>query len=188
MALYYDDVNRPVTGDRPVFADREAGQPLTKEQLVKNFPKMFADGVGKLHHIRLDPSVDPVQHAPRRVQVALRSKLQGTLEDMAQQYVLAPVTEPTPWISSMVVVSKRNGKLRMSLDDRKDLNVEVDFGTFAWIMLTTFNTPFGRFRWKRMPFVGMSCAPEVFQRKTHELIVGIAGVEVVSDDFCSDWM
>ena len=74
--------------------------------------------------IRLDPSVDPVQHAPRRVQVAVRSKLQSTLEDMVQQDVLPPVTEPTPWISSMVVVSKRNGKLRICLDP-KDLNVAV---------------------------------------------------------------
>ena len=75
-------------------------------------------GVGKLdgeHHIHLDPSVDPVQHAPRRVQEALRSKLQSTLEDMVQQDVLAPVTL---WISSMVAVPKRNGKLRICLDPK----------------------------------------------------------------------
>ena len=35
--------------------------------------------------------------------------------------------------------------------------------------LTTFHTPFGRYRWKRLPF-GISSAPEVFQRKMHELI------------------
>ena len=104
-----DDVNRPVAGDRRVFAGTEAGQPLTKEQLVKNFPSVFADVIGKLdgkHHIRLDPSVNNVQHVPRRVQVALRSKLQSTLEDLVQQDVLAPVT---PWMSSVVVVPKRNG-------------------------------------------------------------------------------
>lgn len=28
--------------------------------------------------------------------------------------------------------------------------------------LTTFHTPFGRYRWRRMPF-GISSAPEVFQ-------------------------
>ena len=48
--------------------------------------------------------------------------------------------------------------------------------------LTTFQTPFGRFRWKRMPF-GISSAPEVFQRRMHELIEGLQGVEVVADDF-----
>ena len=33
-----------------------------------------------------------------------------------------------------------------------------------------------------MPF-GISSAPEVFQRKMHELIEGLQGVEVVADDF-----
>ena len=33
-----------------------------------------------------------------------------------------------------------------------------------------------------MPF-GISSAPEVFQRKMHELIEGLAGIEVVADDF-----
>ena len=48
--------------------------------------------------------------------------------------------------------------------------------------LTTFNTPFGRYKWKRLPF-GICSAPEVFQRKMHELIEGLKGVEVVADDF-----
>ena len=48
--------------------------------------------------------------------------------------------------------------------------------------LTTFNTPFGRYRWKRMPF-GIKSAPEIFQRKMHELIEGLTGVEVIADDF-----
>ena len=33
-----------------------------------------------------------------------------------------------------------------------------------------------------MPF-GISCAPEVFQQKMHELVEGIAGVKVVADNF-----
>ena len=101
-----DDVNRPVTGDRPMFAVRDADDPLTKEQLVSRFPNLFADGIGKLdgnYHIRLDPGVDPVQHAPRRVPVALRSKLQTTLNEMVEQDVLAPVTTPTPGISSIII-------------------------------------------------------------------------------------
>ena len=48
--------------------------------------------------------------------------------------------------------------------------------------LTTFHTPFGRYRWRRMPF-GISSAPEVFQRRMHELIEGLQCVEVVADDF-----
>ena len=48
--------------------------------------------------------------------------------------------------------------------------------------LTTFNTPFGRYRWRRMPF-GIKSAPEIFQRKMHELIEGLNGLEVIADDF-----
>ncbi len=46
----------------------------------------------------------------------------------------------------------------------------------------SFHTPFGRYRWKRMPF-GISSAPEVFQRRVHELIEGLQGLEVIIDDF-----
>ena len=48
--------------------------------------------------------------------------------------------------------------------------------------LTTFNTPFGRYRWKRMPF-GIKSAPEIWQRKIREHIEGLKGVEVIADDF-----
>ena len=48
--------------------------------------------------------------------------------------------------------------------------------------LTTFNTPFGRYRWRRLPF-SVSSAPEVFQRKMHELVEGMTGIEIEADDF-----
>ena len=48
--------------------------------------------------------------------------------------------------------------------------------------LTTFNTPCGRYRWKRMPFC-LCSTPEVFSAKTDELIDGMTNVEVIADDF-----
>ena len=47
--------------------------------------------------------------------------------------------------------------------------------------LCTFNTPFDRYRFKRMPF-GISSAPEVFQKKNEALFGDIDGVEVIFDD------
>lgn len=47
--------------------------------------------------------------------------------------------------------------------------------------LTTFWTPFGRYRWLRLPF-GISPAPELFQQKQHEILQGLDGVEVIADD------
>lgn len=47
--------------------------------------------------------------------------------------------------------------------------------------LTTFWTPFGRYRWLRMPF-GISSAPEEYQRRQHEAVEGLKGVEAIVDD------
>ena len=49
-------------------------------------------------------------------------------------------------------------------------------------MITTFNTPFGWYRWKRLPF-RISSAPEVFQRRMHQLVEGLSCVEVIADSF-----
>ena len=47
--------------------------------------------------------------------------------------------------------------------------------------LTTFNTPLGRMKWKRMPF-GISVAPEEFQRRIDENLEGLEGVKAIADD------
>ena len=47
--------------------------------------------------------------------------------------------------------------------------------------LTTFWTPFGRYRYLRMPF-GISSAPEEFQRRMHLIVEGLPGVAVIADD------
>jgi len=63
------------------------------------------------YHIRLRPDAVPIQQSPRRVPAALRERLQGTLEDLVKQQIIAPVTEPTPWINSMVVVPKKKWQM-----------------------------------------------------------------------------
>ena len=47
--------------------------------------------------------------------------------------------------------------------------------------LTTFWTPFGRYRWLSMPF-GIATAPEEFQRRQHELLEGLQGIYNIADD------
>ena len=54
----------------------------------------------------------------------MRDALKGTLDDLVQQDIIAPVQQPTPWVSSMVVVPKKDGKLRICLDPR-DLNKAI---------------------------------------------------------------
>jgi len=213
-----DQLHKPSTKNAEVYVvgDRNCS-PITKEQLIQKYPSVFADRVGLLegeYSIHLDSQAKPVQHAPRRVPVAHRENLQKTLDDLVKQEVLAPVTRPTEWVSSMVAVPKSDGRMCTCLDP-KELNEAIqreyyqlptieevatclhgaklfsvlDAGNGFWHIkleeessyLTTFNTPFGRYRWRRMPF-GISSAPEVFQRRMREVVEGLKGVKVVADD------
>ena len=140
--------------------------------------------------------------------------VKSELDAMVEKQVIVPVTEPTPWVSSMVVVQKKNNKLRIYLDPR-DLNRAImrshyplptieqvatrlnkakiftvlDAKTVFWQVrldqnssyLTTFNTPFGRYWWMRMPF-GICSAPEVWQQWMNQLNEGLPGIEVIADD------
>ena len=66
------------------------------------------------------------------------------------------------------VVDAKNGFWQVQLDDESSY-------------LTTFGTPWGRFRWLRMPF-GISPAPEEFQRRLDEALEGLEGTKAVHDD------
>ena len=45
----------------------------------------------------------------------------------------------------------------------------------------TFNTPFGRYRFLRMPF-GIRSASEVLQKRVYKVFGDMQGVEVIADD------
>ena len=66
------------------------------------------------------------------------------------------------------VVDAKNGFWHVELDDESSY-------------LTTFNTPFGRCRWLRMPF-GISSAPEEYQRRQDQTVEGLPGVRSIIDD------
>ena len=48
-------------------------------------------------------------------------------------------------------------------------------------MLSTMHTPWGRYRWTRLPF-GISSAPEEFQRRIHDVLCGMDGIINIADD------
>ena len=180
-----DQINKPDTRGAPVYAVEEPG-PLSTDQLVAKHPHVIGPGVGRLegkYCIILDETVQPVQHLPHRVPVPLRCALRDALDDLVQQGILARIQQPTSWVSSMVVVTKKDGKPQICLDP-KDLNhyplpttedvATCLHGAEAFTVLdarkglwhveleeessffTTFNTPFGRYCWKHMPF-GNTC-------------------------------
>ena len=47
--------------------------------------------------------------------------------------------------------------------------------------LTTFNSPYGRYRFKRMPF-GLKMSQDIFQARLDQLVEGLPGVVAIADD------
>ena len=72
------------------------------------------------------------------------------------------------------------GKKVFSTLDLKDGYWQIELDEQS-SLLCTFNTPFGRFRFTRMPF-GLNSASEVFQKKNEEVFAGIDGVHIMADD------
>ena len=57
-------------------------------------------------------------------------------------------------------------------------NVELDEPSSY---LTTFNSPFGRYRFRRMPF-GLRMAQDVFLNRINQLLAGCPGDTGIADD------
>ena len=96
--------------------------PLSKEQIFTEFPEVF-HGTGKFegkYHLVVDEGVEPVVHPPRKVPVALKPLLKKEPSRLEAMNIIAPVSEPTPWVSSCLMVVKPN-KVRICIDP-KDLN------------------------------------------------------------------
>lgn len=164
--------------------------------------------------LKLKPDFEPVIDPPRKLPFKLYSRVKAELDRMERDGVVEKVTEPTEWVSSMVVTERRSGALRICLDP-KNLNKNLmrshyqlptfseirselsgstvystlDANSGFWIIpvdeksskLLTFNTPFGRFRFKRLPF-GISVAPEIFHRTMMESFGDLPGVKIFLDD------
>lgn len=86
-------------------------------------------------------------------------------------YHLPVIEDVLPELSKAKVFSKldlSNGYWHCILDEDSS-------------MLTSFATPFGRFRWMRLPF-GLKVSSEIFQRKLCECLEGLEGIACVADD------
>ena len=187
-----------------------------KQNIADEYPDVFK-GLGCLpgkHHIEVKENAQPVKNACRKVPFPIRDKLKAQLDKMENDRVIESVDEPTEWVSSLVVVMKKNGQLRVCLDPRNlnkvikrehyklpsrdEITAEfanakyfskLDASSGFWQIeldeessrLCTFITPFGRYKFLRLPF-GICSAPEVFHKIIHNLFVGIPGVNTMMDD------
>ena len=189
---------------------------LSVQDITAKFKDVF-EGYGKLAgelHLVTDPSVQPVRMPLRKLPIPIRERVKVELDQMVKNGIITPVTEPSEWISALLVVAKSNGNIRICIDPKplnkallrnhylmptiddilpqlKDAKVfsTCDARHGFWHVcldeqsskLTTFETPFGRFRWLRMPF-GINVAPEEFQRRLHDALQGLDGIACIADD------
>ena len=118
--------NIPVKGKSPEFSKSPHLGKLTKEYVLGHYKDVFKAGKGKPlgapMHIEMDPNIRPV-HAPRRrIPVARVQRVNEALERLCEDGVIAPVTQPTDWLSNMLIKEKPNGNLRICIDPSQTIN------------------------------------------------------------------
>ena len=190
--------------------------PWSLDAIKQEYADIFT-GYGKFKgklHLHMDPTVAPVKMPLRRLPIAIKDKVKAELDELTRNDIIAPVNEPSEWISALLVVAKPNG-VRICIDPKLTLNKallrnhhlmptlddilpdltkakcfsSVDAAHAFWHVelddessrLTVFETPFGRYRWKRLCF-GISVAPEEFQSRLQSELAGLNGIKIIADD------
>ena len=169
------------------------GKLLTKEDMFKKYSEVFT-GLGHLegqYHTELDSNITPVIHPPRKFaylterkleqnnviakvdkatswvnSLVVREEVDGTLRVCLDPHDLnrAIKREHFRIATAGEVSRKLSGKKVFSILDEKDGFWHIELDEPSSYELCTFNSPFGRYRFLRMPF-GISSAPEVFQKR-----------------------
>lgn len=198
------------------FPPLEENVPRLEEWLLCHFSGSTFDTnrsplrvmAGEPHVIHLLPEAKPYAcHTPASVPRHWEAEVKRQLDEDVKMGVLEPVPvgEATEWCARMVVVAKKSGQPRRTIDFQK-LNAACrrethhtstpfdmvsgiprhSFKTTAdahWGFhqvelheksrrLTTFITPWGRFRYRRTP-MGHCAAPDAYTRRFDDAIVGI---------------
>ena len=93
------------------------------QNLLSKHQRVF-EGTGKLQNrqveLIVDRSVKPVVQRQRRIPFHLRAKVDSELERLEAEDIIekVPDTEETPWISPVVIVPKKEDKIRLCVDMR----------------------------------------------------------------------
>ena len=84
--------------------------PVTKELVLKNYSDIFqclGKFPGEPYKLRLKPDSTPAKHRPKNVPLHLQDAFHEEVKRLVKIDVLEPVSEPTEWVSSFVVVEKQ---------------------------------------------------------------------------------
>lgn len=70
-------------------------------------------------HIPIDKSVEPVAQRLRRLPFATLDRVENKLKELETKDIIEKVSEPSSWVSPLVVVVKDTGDIRLCVDMRQ---------------------------------------------------------------------
>ena len=95
---------------------------LTLDQMVTQYSDVFERQLGcfpgVVVQIEVDGTVRPEVTPTWRIPTALKEIFKTELTRLQELGVISPVDRPTPWVSSVVVATKKSGALRIYIDPR----------------------------------------------------------------------
>ena len=90
--------------------------------ILTEYEDVFS-GLGKLKDFKLkihvDQSVKPVAQPIRRMPYSMRAQVAEKINELEKADIIEKVEGPTPWVSPLVAVPKKNGEVRVCVDMRQ---------------------------------------------------------------------
>ena len=185
VELSYQDVFAPEQGSLPGIAHFQVDESATPSvsasgRIPLAMKTRVKEELGRLESEEILAKVEEPTPWCSRMVVATRKsgKLRICIDPRPlnkalkrERYPLPTLDDVIPKLSKSKVFSKldlSNAYWHVHLDEESSL-------------LTTFQTPFGRYRWRRLPF-GTSVSSELFQKRLDQALEGLDGVIGVTDD------
>ena len=166
--LYQMEVDETV---RPVLHPPRKVPVALRDRLKEELDKLVKEGI-------ITPVTEPAKRVSSLVIVKKPEKLRICIGPQDLNEALPRSHYPLPTIKD---VATRLSKAKVfSVLDAKNGFWQVKLDTDS-SYLTTFNTPFGRFRWLPLLF-GVKTTPEEYQRRIHESLRNLSGIEGIVDD------
>lgn len=142
-----------------------------QEKVLMELQRMEQQGV-------ITKVTEPTEWSSHMVTVVKKDKVRICLDPTALNRELLRENYPMPTLED--IVPRLSGAKFFSTLDAASGFWQIKL-TEESSKICTMSTPYGRYRFLRMPF-GISSAPEIFQAAMHRLLDGLPGVAVVMDD------